>query len=66
MDNKEDEIWTPAECAAFLKIRKVDTIYGLIQSGELPAIKVGKQYRLLKSVVLQSRSVKSRSGRAKE
>ena len=45
---KEIEILTVDEVADFLRLSKV-TIYRLINSGELPAYKIGASWRISKS-----------------
>ena len=41
----EDRLWTVAEVAAHMRVSNM-TVYRLIKSGELPAIRVGKNYRI--------------------
>ena len=46
-----DEFLTTQELMKLLKIRHKQTIYGLIEQG-MPAIQVGKNYRFIKSEVV--------------
>ena len=41
-----DEVWTPEEVAELLRLRK-DTVYAYIRAAELPAIRLGRHYRVL-------------------
>jgi excisionase family DNA binding protein len=41
----DDQLWTVAEVAAHMRVSNM-TIYRLIKSGDLPAIRVGKNYRI--------------------
>ncbi|MGH3664708.1 MAG: helix-turn-helix domain-containing protein [Egibacteraceae bacterium] len=41
----EDRLWTVAEVAEHMRVSNM-TIYRLIKAGELPAIRVGKNYRI--------------------
>lgn len=41
----EDRLWTVAEVAEHIRVSNM-TVYRLIKSGELPAIRVGKNYRI--------------------
>ena len=55
---------TVAEVAAAMRVSNM-TVYRLIKSGELPALRVGKNYRLRESDVerfLVERSVKAGEG----
>lgn len=40
-----DRLWTVAEVADHIRVSNM-TVYRLIKSGELPAIRVGKNYRI--------------------
>ena len=40
-----DRLWTVAEVAEHMRVSNM-TVYRLIKSGELPAIRVGKNYRI--------------------
>ena len=40
-----DRLWTVAEVADHMRVSNM-TVYRLIKSGELPAIRVGKNYRI--------------------
>lgn len=44
----EERYWTPEEIAERLKLSK-GTVYGLLRAGELPAIKIGSQWRVSES-----------------
>ena len=41
----QDRLWTVAEVADHMRVSNM-TVYRLIKSGELPAIRVGKNYRI--------------------
>ena len=41
----EDRLWTVAEVAEHMRVSNM-TVYRLIKGGELPAIRVGKNYRI--------------------
>ncbi|MBP0956076.1 MAG: helix-turn-helix domain-containing protein [Oscillospiraceae bacterium] len=45
---KSSEYYTPAEAAEYLKICKA-TIYKMIKTGTLPAVRAGRQIRIAKS-----------------
>ena len=40
-----DRLWTVAEVAEHMRVSNM-TVYRLIKSGDLPAIRVGKNYRI--------------------
>lgn len=40
-----DRLWTVAEVAGHMRVSNM-TVYRLIKSGDLPAIRVGKNYRI--------------------
>ena len=40
-----DRLWTVAEVADHMRVSNM-TVYRLIKSGDLPAIRVGKNYRI--------------------
>ena len=40
-----DRLWTVAEVADHMRVSNM-TVYRLIKAGELPAIRVGKNYRI--------------------
>jgi excisionase family DNA binding protein len=44
---------TPEEAAAFLQVN-VDTVYREIREGRLPALRVGRQYRLSRAALLRA------------
>jgi len=55
---------TVGEVAAAIRVSNM-TVYRLIKSGELPALRVGKNYRLRQSDVerfLDERSVRTKDG----
>lgn len=41
----KDRLWTVAEVAEHMRVSNM-TVYRLIKGGELPAIRVGKNYRI--------------------
>lgn len=41
----DDQLWTAAEVAERLRVSTM-TIYRLIRSGELPAVRIGRNYRV--------------------
>lgn len=41
----DDRLWTVAEVADHMRVSNM-TVYRLIKSGELPALRVGKNYRI--------------------
>jgi excisionase family DNA binding protein len=41
----DDRLWTVAEVASHMRVSNM-TVYRLIKAGELPAIRVGKNYRI--------------------
>ncbi|MGI8872798.1 MAG: helix-turn-helix domain-containing protein [Egibacteraceae bacterium] len=41
----EDRLWTAAEVAGHMRVSNM-TIYRLINAGQLPAIRVGRSYRI--------------------
>ena len=43
-----DRLWTVSEVAEHMRVSNM-TVYRLIKSGELPAIRVGKNYRIRNS-----------------
>ena len=48
--NSEPKFMTVAEVATVMRVSKM-TVYRLINSGELPAVRVGRSYRVLKQAV---------------
>jgi excisionase family DNA binding protein len=42
---EEDHLWTVAEVADHMRVSNM-TVYRLIKGGQLPAIRVGKNYRI--------------------
>lgn len=50
-DELSDELLTPKEVATWLGVTS-DTIYRWLRKGELPAIKLGRLYRIPKAEVL--------------
>ena len=59
-----DRLLTVGEVAATMRVSNM-TVYRLIKSGELPALRVGKNYRLRQSDVerfLDERSVRTKDG----
>lgn len=56
----DDELLTPEESAAFLKMH-IDSVRRLLRSGKLPGVKVGGGWRIPKSALkamLEGRPVK--------
>ena len=51
-DEIENEILTPIETMNFLCLGR-SSFYHLVQTGELPAFRVGKQWRVSKSALLK-------------
>ena len=49
-DLNEVRFLTVAEVAAILRVSKM-TVYRLVHSGEMPAVKVGRSYRVPEQVV---------------
>lgn len=41
----KDRLWTVAEVAEHMRVSNM-TVYRLVKAGELPAIRVGKNYRI--------------------
>jgi excisionase family DNA binding protein len=41
----QDRLWTVAEVAEHMRVSNM-TVYRLIKTGDLPAIRVGKNYRI--------------------
>ena len=41
----DDRLWTVAEVASHMRVSNM-TVYRLIKAGEIPAIRVGKNYRI--------------------
>jgi excisionase family DNA binding protein len=41
----DDRLWTVAEVASHMRVSNM-TVYRLIKAGDLPAIRVGKNYRI--------------------
>ena len=41
----DDRLWTVAEVASHMRVSNM-TVYRLIKAGELPALRVGKNYRI--------------------
>lgn len=58
-----DRLWTVAEVARHMRVSNM-TVYRLIKAGELPAIRVGKNYRI-RSEDLAAYLDASRTGPAK-
>ena len=46
------DVLTPEDVMEFLSIGR-NTVYNILKTGELPSIKIGKQYRIPKRYVLQ-------------
>ncbi|MPZ74706.1 MAG: helix-turn-helix domain-containing protein [Nitriliruptorales bacterium] len=43
--SSDDRLWTVAEVANHMRVSNM-TVYRLIKSGQLPALRVGKNYRI--------------------
>jgi PTS system nitrogen regulatory IIA component len=50
MNGTEDDILTIEETAAYLKM-KPQTIYKWAQDGDIPAVKIGREWRFKKSLI---------------
>jgi excisionase family DNA binding protein len=61
----DDEILTIPDVAALLKIAE-KTVYGLAQRGELPAFKVGGQWRFSRAAMKQWIQSRSQRGRGSQ
>ena len=57
------EVLTPREAAEYLGISKV-TLYKLLNSGEIPAKKIGKQWRISKTILDEIVRGGEKSGKA--
>ncbi|MGH8909863.1 MAG: helix-turn-helix domain-containing protein [Egibacteraceae bacterium] len=64
---EEDHLWTVAEVAEHMRVSNM-TVYRLIKGGQLPAIRVGKNYRIrgadLSDYLDASRTGRSQTGTA--
>ncbi|MCW2773713.1 MAG: binding domain, excisionase family [Nocardioides sp.] len=49
-DNPESKFLTVAEVAAMMRVSKM-TVYRLVHNGELPAVRVGRSFRVLETDV---------------
>lgn len=61
----EDEVLTLEEAAAFLKVSET-LVYQLARSGSLPGRKVGREWRFLRSALLEWLKVPAKEGGVKE
>lgn len=52
MDNKDNELLTSGEASQFLRVSKT-TLYKLAQNGEIPAYKIGREWRFTKNMLLE-------------
>ena len=59
----EDDILTLPEVASLLKVAE-KTVYGLAQKGDLPAFKVGGQWRFRRTAIDSWIEVKTQAGGA--
>jgi excisionase family DNA binding protein len=50
MDQPRRAVWTVAQVAEYLQVNKL-TIYRYIREGKLPAVRIGRTFRLLKEDV---------------
>ena len=49
-DNSESKFLTVAEVAGMMRVSKM-TVYRLVHNGEVPAVRVGRSFRVLESDV---------------
>ena len=49
-DNSDSKFLTVAEVAAMMRVSKM-TVYRLVHSGEMPAVRVGRSFRVLEKDV---------------
>ncbi|GAW48832.1 MULTISPECIES: helix-turn-helix domain-containing protein [unclassified Nocardioides] len=49
-DNPESKFLTVAEVAAMMRVSKM-TVYRLVHNGDLPAVRVGRSFRVLETDV---------------
>jgi len=56
-----NEVFTSREVMAYLKISK-PTLYHLIRTGGLRAVKIGKNYRFLKEDIEELLRIEARNG----
>ena len=49
-DNPESKFLTVAEVAAMMRVSKM-TVYRLVHNGEVPAVRVGRSFRVLETDV---------------
>jgi excisionase family DNA binding protein len=49
-DNSESKFLTVAEVAGMMRVSKM-TVYRLVHNGDLPAVRVGRSFRVLESDV---------------
>ena len=59
----QDDILTISDVAHLLKVAE-KTVYGLVQKGDLPAFKVGGQWRFLRTAIDSWIEVKTRAAGA--
>lgn len=59
-----DTLLTPGDVMTKLRISNIKKVYGLIHSGQLPAFRVGKEFRFSPEQV-QSYLVTAQTGRRK-
>jgi excisionase family DNA binding protein len=52
MDNSLEEIMTAKEVAQFTKLSE-STVYKLLKNNDIPAIKFGSRYRILKTELIK-------------
>jgi excisionase family DNA binding protein len=59
-----EQLWTIAQIAKYLNVDKF-TIYRLIASGEIPAFKVGNQWRFKKRLIERWLKANANVGRSR-
>lgn len=61
----DDRLWTVAETADHMRVSNM-TVYRLIKSGELPALRVGKNYRIRGSDLREYLDASETTNRSRE
>lgn len=46
----EDQVFTVEEAAKYLKVHE-QTVYKMVRSGQLPAVKIGREWRIHKETL---------------
>lgn len=65
MKNKDNELLTSPEASQFLRVSKT-TLYKLAQNGEIPAHKIGREWRFAKNMLLEWIVLNSKRNMAKK